>query len=866
MTDLAVHRKSRQHLLTLAELRLGPVALLEHLVAVKNPVDAFLLAAALRQVVEDVLEADPWRLGAAQRVFGGRARRVARTVATTSAALRRPSGRAVRAFDTQLAPIVDELADAVVAGALPAQWAPRVRSLACALPADRALQRAVTRPPTAFRDFDQHPEDIRELVDRLLATIPPGPLVVVGVRTSGSYLAPLTAAHLRAAGRPDASALSMRPFVPLTQAKRRVLRSAGTIIVTDDAPASGGSLLEVAEAIQRLGIPGAAIRLMLQLLDGDDDVPPPLRRYSSVLLEWPEWSIHTRLTPAAIKEALEQLWPARAIESVTVAGAVTGLPRGHCGRRYRVICAGGVEHVEASGTGLGYLGRSSLAVQAALNEYVVPTHGIVDGVAFRPWSSDARRPDLNDDALAGGIASYAAQREARLAVATDATALLAGQDPVWEVASNQLAQAFGRGWRAARLLAVDRVAEECLRALRPAVIDGRMSQDCWSVVDGSLVKAGAAERAFCNRNLAHVDVAYDVASGAVAWPQLATRLRREFGELSGAAIDAERWLILRLVALWAAERDAELSGHAARRAGSRALQEYIAEVYLDDLEAPGSGPLCAIDLDGVLETETLGFLGTSPAGGRSLRALRAHGFRPILVSGRSATEVAERCHAYGLVGGVAEYGAVTCGTRGEDVRSVPSPAETATLDRVREDLRAVGGVEVSSDYRCIVRAWSRDDRGRRRPVPETALTGWPGVRIVHGDDQTDVVPAGVDKGTGLHALLARMGEPPRIALAIGDTAEDLPMLACAELAMAPANAAASLRDGAVRITRRHYQAGVAEAVETLIGHEPGGCVVCAADERGRHRRRLLRILSARERGSAGMALVLARLILDVRRP
>ena len=76
------------------------------------------------------------------------------------------------------------------------------------------------------------------------------------------------------------------------------------------------------------------------------------------------------------------------------------------------------------------------------------------------------------------------------------------------------------------------------------------------------------------------------------------------------------------------------------------------------MPVPTAGALCAIDIDGVLETSPLGFSSLTPTGAVTLRAVTLHGYRPILATGRSLDEVRERCAAYHLAGGVAEYGAV----------------------------------------------------------------------------------------------------------------------------------------------------------------------------------------------------------------
>ena len=46
---------------------------------------------------------------------------------------------------------------------------------------------------------------------------------------------------------------------------------------------------------------------------------------------------------------------------------------------------------------------------------------------------------------------------------------------------------------------------------------------------------------------------------------------------------------------------------------------------------------------------------------------------------------------------------------------------------------------------------------------------------MHGEGQTDFVPVGVDKGTGLRALAAQLRG--RVVLAVGDSTEDVAMFA-----------------------------------------------------------------------------------------
>src|SRR5206468_3030412 len=133
---------------------------------------------------------------------------------------------------------------------------------------------------------------------------------------------------------------------------------------------------------------------------------------------------------------------------------------------------------------------------------------------------------------------------------------------------------------------------------------------------------------------------------------------------------------------------------------------------------------------------------------------------------------------------------------------VPSEGAQA-LAELRGALRRVDGVQLDEDYRHAVRAFRVEGERRMGLRPETiagALAEHDGLRAAPGDGQTDFIAAGVDKGTGLRALGARLGgagtDPAdRIALAVGDTAADLPLAALASKACAPAHARAFGRSG-----------------------------------------------------------------------
>src|SRR5581483_8695836 len=125
---------------------------------------------------------------------------------------------------------------------------------------------------------------------------------------------------------------------------------------------------------------------------------------------------------------------------------------------------------------------------------------------------------------------------------------------------------------------------------------------------------------------------------------------------------------------------------------------YMSDLYFADLEPPGSGPLCAIDIDGVLETRWLPYPAIGPEGAASIRALIQHGFRPVLVTGRSLDDVRERCAAYRIPAGVAEYGAALWDQARGSSTSLVDETARAEVERLRAALLAEPGVYVDPGY------------------------------------------------------------------------------------------------------------------------------------------------------------------------
>jgi hypothetical protein len=822
--------------------------------------DAYLLAAGLTQVVEDLLHPDPLQLRRAAAALRGPLSRLASGAAAVAGLRIGPArGRLTRARH-ELAALTGWLADRVLERPGQAEPPPGPDTLT-------GLATEIIRVPACFRSFDLYPDDVVALAGGYLAAYPePGtPVCVVGVRTSGSYLAPLLATALRGAGVRTVDQLTSRPGRPWLRSERAriagIVRAGGRVLIIDDPPGTGTSFAATAHSVERVGVPPERVVLLVPLFAGDDEPPPALRRWPAVPHRWADWSVRRRLRAEPVRLRLAELVePELSVLDVAVRTppAPTEL-RGHATACFTVrfrdpgAAREFSRDVVVEGAGLGYLGRQAEVVAGALPEHLPEIYGFADGLLYRD------SPSGPPGAPAATIAGYVATRARRLPANGSPEARMRGRDPVWEVAAMLLSGQFGRLALLARPLLLEPLTTRLLAGHRRCVVDGHTDHRRWryDAAAGGPHKADFFQRTFSHLELTCYDPAFDLAGAAADPPEpgFETALRAAYLAATGEQVDGERWLLYRLSHLWRMGRAGDLDAARVRRSAAAAVHDYLAERYLRDLPA-ASGPLCAIDLDGVLECDPLGYPVTSPTGALALRGLIAHGYRPVPVTGRSVADVRDRCVAFGLAGGVAEYG-TALHTAGGTIDLRPTGARVL-LGAVREQLACCPGVRLDPEYSHTVRG-----RTRAGPLPPELLARIPALshplmRVIHGAGQTDVTVRGITKATGLRALATRLSTSD-CALAVGDSPEDVPMLAAASLARAPRNA----RLTGVRRTRHSYQLGLADACADLLGHHPGGCPTCRPPVFPLRTLALLTVLDLRANGLASLPTGTAALALTI---
>jgi HAD superfamily hydrolase (TIGR01484 family) len=210
------------------------------------------------------------------------------------------------------------------------------------------------------------------------------------------------------------------------------------------------------------------------------------------------------------------------------------------------------------------------------------------------------------------------------------------------------------------------------------------------------------------------------------------------------------------------------------------------------------------DYDGVIA----GHDRPSPAAMAAIGRLRASGRRAIMITGRRLNNLLESCPDLSLFDYVvAENGAVVYEprTREETLLGKPPPAEF--VERLRQL-----GVDRLEIGRVIVATWAPHQNVVLQAIQELGLE----LHITFNRAAVMVLPAGVNKASGMVYVLRKLGLSPHEAVGVGDSENDHSFLARCECAATVSSAVPSVLKSASLVARGANGDGLAEIIDELV--------------------------------------------------
>ncbi len=217
--------------------------------------------------------------------------------------------------------------------------------------------------------------------------------------------------------------------------------------------------------------------------------------------------------------------------------------------------------------------------------------------------------------------------------------------------------------------------------------------------------------------------------------------------------------------------------------------------------------ILACDYDGTIAQD--GHVSTATVA--ALERIRASGRKLVLVTGRELDELLEIFPQVNLFERVvAENGALLYNPSNHDVKALGDPPSEAFVQALH-----TRGVAPMSVGRVIVATWAPHHVTVLDTIRELGLE----LQVIFNKGAVMVLPASINKATGLRAALKEMGLSPHETIGVGDAENDHAFLSLCECSVAVANALPALRDRADIVTQGDHGIGVAELIGEIIDND-----------------------------------------------
>lgn len=619
------------------------------------------------------------------------------------------------------------------------------------------LQSLRLSPPSPFNHLDLTPSDVLRLGDCFARRFPERAqaILLVGLRTSGSYFAPLLRAFFESEGYKCVALLTIDPNKGAGRHEERELKRFAArgywALIVDDPPNTNRSLFAALDIAHRAGFARANVKVLAPTHSANPSWFDAFPHDSVITLPSAQWHKRELLNPKTAERRLADYFHSRNFNCVSVIESrradeinarlqsITSDERGVRLKRLFEVQLETPEgkkqtkYVLAKSVGWGWLSYRAFLTGHRLSGFVPPILGLRDGILYMEWilqpSAELSEPHRE---IIEASASYVAARVRYLNMKTgpEAGMNLKRHNNGSRLLEKTLSRAYGR--IIPEMLMRSRVGASVQQQRCPSqtLIDGNMHYSEWISGSHGPVKTDYEHHGMGKNALNVTDAAYDLAD-TILHLELSLeeegKLIRQYINHSGDVTVEQRLFTHKLLAgLWAMSQTQDQLFGSPR--GGDAQREYHRRFmnawnFLTIHAAHHCGALCqpradlhwraplvVLDIDGVLDRRVFGFPCTTAAGIEALSLLHVHEFSIALNTARSASEVKDYCRAYSLAGGVAEHGSYLWDAVGRRERVLLSAETARQLEELRRHLRSIPGVFLDERHQYSIRAFTYRDK------------------------------------------------------------------------------------------------------------------------------------------------------------
>jgi hydroxymethylpyrimidine pyrophosphatase-like HAD family hydrolase len=621
------------------------------------------------------------------------------------------------------------------------------------LPSRLQTQRVAVANPFSRLDLTQ--KDILALGESFVSQFPDRtqPILLVGLRTSGSYFAPVLRAFFEAEGYERVALMTIEPNKGAGRQERKELQRFAArgywALIVDDPPHTSRTMLAALDIVTQMGFSSNRVKFVAPTHPAKTSWFKMFPDDSVITLPPERWHKRALLKPKSVEHRLSEYFRNRNFAHVSIAASRradefnVGLQSTASDKRSerlkRVFQVQLVSHdgekqtkyVLAKSVGWGWLSYHAFLIGHRLSGHVPPILGLRDGILYMEWIPQPIAPADTRNQLLDASACYVAARVHRLKL----TGSVAGMDLKRHNYGSQLLEtALSRayGWFLPDRLMRSRVGRRVRmgQCPCPTLIDGNMHRREWIGGANGPLKTDYEHHGMGKTALNITDPAYDLADTilnlALSVEEERKLIEKYIAETGDTAIEQRLFMHKLLAGLWSMSQtqaqlfDSPRGGDAQRNYHRRFMNAWN---FLTVQTARHCGSLCqpranltwrsplvALDIDGVIDRRLFGFPCTTSAGIEAISLLSAHAFCVVLNTARSAAEVKEYCEAYSLAGGVAEYGGYLWDAVNQREQVLISAEAERQLVELKGVLQGIPGVFLDERHQYSIRAFTYRDK------------------------------------------------------------------------------------------------------------------------------------------------------------